>query len=155
MPVSKSKVTKVTRLNLTGIPLAERADAKQEVLDFLVEQSLSDFSKGKSPVNGRKWKGLSKEYLAGTKSEFTSSRKANMELRGDMLDAFEGKIRAGNEIEVGFFESGEAIKAFNHNRGDTLPKRQLVPEAKQKYRKGIQSEIEDILEGFRDDASED
>jgi len=149
MPVNKSVVTKVTRLNLTGISLADRADAKQEVLDFLVEQSLVDFSKAKSPVTGRGFKPLSKEYLA-VKAEFTSSRKANMEQRGDMLDAFEGKLRAGNQIEVGFFESSQAIKAFNHNRGDTLPKRQLVPEAKQRYRAGIRAEVEGILEGFRD-----
>ena len=153
MPITKSKVSKILSLNLNEIPEEDRDDAKQEVIDFLKEQLLVDYSNRLSPVTGKTWKGLSADYKE-FKSTISSDVTANMELNGDMLDSLEVRDRSGNEIEAGFFESSEAIKAFNHTTGDTVPKRPLIPRPKESFRKGIMSEIDSILEEFRD-AGED
>ena len=154
MAISKSKVTKIINLDLSGIPEEDRDDAKQEVIDFLKEQLLVDYSNRLSPVDGKTWKGLSPDYKE-FKATISSDVSANMELNGDMLDSLEVRDRDGNSIEAGFFDSKQAIKAFNHTTGDTVPKRPLIPRPKEEFRPGIMDEINSILEEFRDASESD
>ena len=147
MPVNQSQVTKILDLmplGLDRVPQSKREEAQREVIDFLLDAILEDTSKQVSAVSGRVWKSLSKEYKAKKASE-SSSNVANLELTGAMLDALEGVIKGSGKIEVGIFDGGEAPKAFNHNTGDTLPKRQFIPGPRQAFRPGIMEEIEDIL----------
>jgi len=148
MPINKSKVTKILDLDLDGIPRDLREEAKAEVMDFIKEQMLADFGEATSPVTGRAFKKLSKayaEYKAGESSSVTP----NMELTGEMLDALEVVDKGGSKLEVGWWDEEQAVKAFNHTTGDTLPKRPLIPTPDEDFRGGIMREIDAILEGYR------
>lgn len=148
MPINKSKVTKILDLDLDGIPKDMREDAKAEVMDFLKEQMLADLGEATSPVTGRAFKKLSKAY-AEYKAGESSSVIPNMELTGEMLDALEIVDKGGSKVEIGWFEDDQAVKAYNHTVGDTLPKRPLIPAPNEDFRSGIMKEIGAILEGYR------
>lgn len=148
MPIYQNRVTKILSLDLDGIPKDEREAAKAEVMDFLKEQMLLDIGEAKSPVTGRAFKKLSKDYAEYKEGE-SSSPIANMELTGDMLDALLVVDKGGSKIEVGWFDGIETAKAYNHTVGDTLPMRPLIPQPSENFHSGIMSEIENILEGYR------
>lgn len=148
MPLNRSQATKILSLDLTGIPLKARADAKAEVLQYLEEQMLADFAKAKSPVTGQKFVPLSAAYKDVKKGQ-SSSVIANMELTGALLDSLKGIDKPGNKIEIGWFDSDQAVKAFNHTTGDTVPERPLIPAPREDFRSGIMSEIEKILDEYR------
>ena len=157
MPINKSKVTKILDLDLDGIPASLREDAKAEVMDFLKEQMLADLGEAVSPVTGRAFRKLSKDY-AEYKAGESSSVMPNMELTGAMLDALEVVDKGGSKIEVGWFEEEQAAKAHGHNTGHDgqkgYPVRKLIPEPKEDFRGGILKEINSILNGYREDAAE-
>jgi hypothetical protein len=148
MPIYKNRVTKILSLDLSDIPADQQEDAKAEVMDFLKEQMLSDIGEAKSPVTGRAFRKLSKDYAEYKEGE-SSSVIPNMELTGEMLDALEVEDRGGSKIEIGWFEEDQAAKAFNHTTGDTVPKRPLIPTPSQEFRPGILEEIENILGEYR------
>ena len=148
-----SKVTK--RLNLRGyegftdLTPAQKAEVKSEVADFVKESILDYVGEAKSPVNGRAFKGLSKDYKK-VKGKLSSSRIANLELTGDMLDSLDYQIYRDG-VEVGIFDSQEALKADNHNKFSSaskrtaLPKRQFIPNKGESFTRDIESEIGEII----------
>ncbi len=148
MPISKSAVYKILDLDLAGIPEGDWSNAKEEVLDYVKEQILVDLSRAQSPVTGEAFVALSPEY-AKRKAEVSSAVIPNMELTGDLLDALVSRDARGSKIEVGWFDPDQAIKAFNHTTGDTVPKRPLIPDPKEDFRPEIMEGIKAILDGYR------
>jgi len=66
-----------------------------------------------------------KQYSKGYADRKGVSRSAvDMFLKGDMLEAIQSKIK-GQNITVEIDGGVDALKSFNHNTGDTLPKRQF------------------------------
>lgn len=149
--VSKTQVSKTINLlsydEWLRVDPNEQAAAKAEIAEFVVDSILDAVGEAKSPVARGAWKAsLSKEY-AKFKRGFSSSGIANMELHGDMLDALESVI-GSDSIEVGIFRDKEAIKAYNHNTGDTLPKRQFIPKENQKFKADIEAGIREIMRDY-------
>ncbi len=129
-------------LDLSRVPANQRTSVKNEVGEFIVDQILSSVSNAKSPVEGKGlFKSLSKQYADNQKG---GNRKANLELEGDMLDSLEFKTTTAG-VDIGIFEKDEAIKAFNHNTGDTLPQRQFIPDTTESFSKGIQAGVNSII----------
>ena len=121
MPITLDQVTKEIDLKLPdSLPDAIKSDIKAEVGDFVLVSILDYVGDGKSPVSGRAFKALDKEYAEREKGGRTLP---NLELEGDMLRSLEFKP-TDKGIEIGIFDSSQTPKAFNHNTGDTLPKRQ-------------------------------
>ena len=142
MPTNKSRVTKF--VDLKGVPPDLIGEVSEEVGEFLLTQVLEDIAKGISSVSGRKWKGLSPQYK-DVKAKETSAVKANLELTGEMLDDLDWRLK-NKRIEIGWFkDKDQTIKAFNHNTGDTLPKRQSIPRPSEKFRPGIRKEMDAII----------
>lgn len=127
----------------------------KEVGQYLVEQILDDVSSSKSPVTGKQFVGLSKEYK-NIKKNYSSSTAPNMELTGDLLDSLIFKSK-GSKIEVGIFDYNEAQKADNHNKFSSaskktkVPQRQFIPYEDQGFRKGIERSIIDIVKEIVED----
>jgi hypothetical protein len=142
MPISQDQVTKEVDLNLpSGLSSSVAKDIKEEVGDFIKVSILDYVGDGKSPVTGRPFKALNKGYAEEEKG---GRRLANLDLNGDMLNALESKVTSDG-VEVGIFDSGQSPKAFNHNQGDTLPRRQFIPEPKQKFVGDIERGINEIV----------
>lgn len=138
-------MTTTLNLDLTKVPREDRKRVKDEVGEFVLNESLRLISQGKSPVKGESFPKLSEEYA---KREKGGNTKPNLELEGDLLNAFEFKANPDNSIEIGIFDSSEVPKADGHNNfsGDSkLPKRRFIPKGDQEYTESIQKGIRDII----------
>jgi hypothetical protein len=68
----------------------------------------------------------------------------NMRLSGDMMASIDILDTSGAEITLGI-EGSEAPKAFNHQTGDTVPKREFFGVTKEEIKKYIVSEFKDEI----------
>jgi hypothetical protein len=154
---SVTEVSKVIKLDLSGIPSDKVTAAKKEVGDYLIEEILRYVGDGKSPVEGERWKKLTKEYADEFKGGNTTP---TMQLYGDLLDSLKTEDAGEDKIKIGHFkDEGQAPKADGHNQlsieaklwaqKKDFPKRRYIPDNGQKFKSAIESGIEDILSGYR------
>lgn len=153
---------KEIKLNLDKVPFGKKAAAKKAVGDFLVNQVFRDVERGFSPVAGEgQFKQLTKEYADAEKG---GRRTANLQLEGELKEATRFK-NTKEGIEFGNFGKRQEGKADGHNqltskakawaKQKDFPKRRYIPSAKQKFREGIEREMEDIVKSFEEVPSED
>lgn len=126
---------------------------KNDIGNYLIEQTLQDVGSARSPVTGRSFKDLSKKYKK-LKSKLASPI-PNLELKGDMLDAYKFK-KTSDGIEIGIFNRKQAQKADNHNKFSSesletkVPARPFIPkEGRDNYRPDIRKEISRIIQGYQ------
>lgn len=140
------KVTKKLTLNLSKVPTNKRPEVKKEIGDLIINEILKSVEQGKSPVSGEsKFKKLNKKYAKDQKHGNTTP---NLELEGDLLDSLTFK-NTKQGIEVGIFKSSEVPKADGHNNfsgKSRLPKRRFIPGESQTFKRGIKSEINQIIQ---------
>lgn len=145
------KVSYNLRIPTNLIKAENKGLAINELGDYLIEQTLSDVGSARSPVDGKRFKGLSKEYKKEKRQ--VASPIANLELTGDMLDALKATPKK-NGLEIGIFDGDEVGKADNHNKfsvksqATKVPRRQFIPKKKGRrdfYRAGIKKEVIQIL----------
>lgn len=156
MAMRPDKVTK--RINLSEfpdweqVPASKREEVKAEVSEFIIDSILEAVASQRTPVAGGKYKkGLSPAYREFKKTQ-SSSVTANMELTGDMLDSLTWEDLGGNSLEVGFFDPTEAAKAHGHTTGArNLPKRQIIPSAKENFKRRIDDGIKGIVAEFAEE----
>lgn len=131
---------------LSGIKVKNRQELKRKVGDFIKESVLDSVGGASSPVAGEKWPTLSKKYKDRKRGR--GSLKANLELSGDMLDAYDYKLTEQG-VEPGVFGSKQGEKADGHNkltgRTNNTPKRRFVPGTGQKFKAEIQDGIRGIV----------
>lgn len=116
-----------------GISDDIKEDVAYAVIDAIVERTRS----GKS-VKGNSFKKLSKAY-AGIKG----TSKVNLTLDGDMLDELDIVSIKGNKVKIGWDDTVQSNKAFNHDTGDTLPKREFFG--------ATEAELKAIVKEFKDE----
>lgn len=146
-------------MGLEEVPTKNLKDEiKQEVAEYLEDTVLDYVSQGKSPVDGKPFKGLKKEYKK-IKSKISGSSRANLELHGDMLDDFDVRV-SGNSLTIGIHKDASEqskLKAERHNhwtkraktigKGKAYPKRQFIPKGEQGFTKEIMQDIREIITG--------
>lgn len=123
---------KVT-VKLDSLEEIKAAATSPRVKRRLAEEFIPEVKKfilrGISPVFGERrytaYKNPDK-YPAGRKPK----RPVNLKLSGDMLDALTFRDRAGTGFELGWFGGKQGKKAYNHNNGDTVPERRILPDKK-------------------------
>lgn len=121
------------RVKLDGLKAAvkqlEKPRVKREAAKILITEVKSFITRGISPVLGeRRFEGYKNpaKYPADRKP----NRPVNMTLTGVMLDALTFRILSGRTFSIGWYSGVNAEKASNHNTGDTVPKRRLLPTEK-------------------------
>jgi len=144
---SKKKTTaKIDFLSDRDVPRAAREKVKEEIAEFIKEQTLLKVGGEESPIRGEKWPRLSSKYAAKKKDE-VGNKNANLELTGDMLDAFDVRTTKDG-IEVGIWGK-EAWKADGHNKlsgaSNETPKRRFIPDEGQRYDKDIEQAVDQII----------
>ena len=142
-------IQKTLNLDLDGIPQDRRKEAKEEVGEFLVNESIRYMEEGKSPVAGeRPWRKLNKEYA---QEEHAGDRTPTLNLTGRMRDSFQ--FRTTNDgVKIGIFHKSQQSKAEGHchfQGKSELPRRRFVPSSEQNYKAEIMANVERILEGYR------
>lgn len=144
---SYPKVTKKLNLDLSEVDPSRRVEVKNEIGEFVIEEVLRRVSEGKSPLKGTpRWKSLNRQYAKDEKGGDTTP---NLELDGDLLDAFEFK-RTRDGIEVGVFKASETGKADGHNHllkgyKHSLPRRRFIPDENEQFYRKITDGVKDII----------
>ncbi len=160
MAITKSEVSKEIKLDIpSNIPKEVRDDIKSEVGEYLVESILDYVGDGRSPVTGQQFKQLSKPYADEEKG---GRRLPNLDLEGDMLNSLVFK-ETKNGVEVGIFDSGEAIKAYGHITGfeghpwldGVAPARPFIPGTKGNFTGKIMEGVDAIVNKRVAEAKED
>lgn len=128
-----------------------KAAAQKDIADFVKEQVLSYVGDAKSPVKGESWKSTLSPAYAKIKSKQSKARTANMELKGDMLDAIE-VVPVNSETLSLQIEGSQAPKADGHNKliegNPGLPKRRFIPDKDQEFKADINQGIKKILNRY-------
>lgn len=140
------------------IPKKKMRDALNEVASFLEIELLNYYEGLNSPVSGGKWRSqLTKEY-ARKKAQEVGSTVANLELSGDLLNSLKitPKIRA-NEIviDVGKREYGKSeghiTGQYGKGKMEKDYRRQFLPQGNEKFKRGILTNIKNILKEYEED----
>ena len=106
-------------------------------------------AKQTSPVTGKSFEALSTKYKK-YKKQFVGNTKANMQLTGDMLGELDLDYDE-DSFTIFIDDPDEAIKAFNHNTGDTVPQRPFIPDdgKNQKFhKKSVRDKYESKIKKF-------
>ena len=127
MPITKSKILFELDLSesLSKIPRSKVSQAKNEAKLELLSSILADVGASKSPVDGSRFEKLSASYKKFKRSKIGVSV-ADLRLTSKMLDSIRVANTSGG-VKVSILQKKQIPKAFNHNIGDTLPKRQFIP----------------------------
>lgn len=121
-----------------------------EVGEYLLDSILDYVGEAKTPVKGGKFKATLNQAYADR--EKAGDNAANLDLNGDMLNALEIKADyESGKITIGIFDEGQTPKAYNHNVGDTLPKRQFIPDEGQSFKPEILKGVRRIIQEYIDD----
>lgn len=143
--VSSREVSSEIDLSEYDIPKEIRDEVHEAVAEYLREQILISVADQVSPVTGRGFKRLSKNY-AKLKLDETGSTDANLDLTGSMLQSLDvTTTRRG--LVIGVF-GADAPKADGHNNfsGESrLPRRQFLPEEGQRFKPEIRDGVEEII----------
>jgi hypothetical protein len=156
MPIKKNKISYTLDLeqefNKADIAPSKRKSLSELIGITLLDEIVSYLDKGTTPVSKGEYKrSLSKEYREKKRSEGKRSY-ADMQLTESMLNNL-SIIPTKKGVEIKLTDSLEKKKAYNHNVGDTLPKRQWLPndEAGESFKRSIISKVKEVIQ----DASED
>lgn len=132
---------------------SELRDAKEKIANFVKEQVLDYVGSGKTPVSGGAWKRtLSPEYKK-IKAKSSSATFANMEYKGDLLDALDVSIDSGTKLSLEVTGSDQVAKADGHNNfsgKSDLPARDFIPKSGQSFKKPILDGIKSIIASYGD-----
>lgn len=129
-----------------SLPRKEKVRIAREAKDIIKDEILKSVGNAKSPLAGGSWPALSPGYKAYKRSKNLPG-KANMEFSGDMLDSFDGEVSKSGKITMGFF-GDQAEKAEGHNNftgESTLPTRRSIPGEGDKFKRGIEKKIEQLV----------
>lgn len=135
----------ITGVDLSNHPLLLNQIA-QATIDYVKERVDSGFGIGgkklKSPYSDAYAKSLAFQAAGKSKND------VNMQLTGDMLGSLDVVESRGSVFKYGIAEEDEIPKAYNHQTGDTVPKREWFGVTRDEFIDNVltnfDSEIEDI-----------
>ena len=145
LKLSQSEVSQTIDLNeLFGVNFSGNSGLAQAIGQAIIDKMLERTASGVG-VDGKKLKSpYSPEYSNSLefKAFGKSKNKVNMELTGQMLGTIDIVDASRGRIKIGWSDSEENAKAYNHNVGDTVPKRPFF---------GVsESDLKDIKEQYID-----
>lgn len=138
-PPKYSKKEVSQRFNLKELLGYEPSEEQKRLfyelaVDRMVERTL----RGKD-INNEDFTPYSPEY-ADRKGVSVNS--VDMTLTGEMLSSFEESQKQKNVVKIKLAEGDETLKGFNHNVGDTLPKRQFFGLLDERSINSIKKEVD-------------
>ena len=151
MPIEKEEVSFTYDLDelLDDVPIEDREDAAYDAGNVALDAVKSYMAKQSSPVKGEgKFQALSKDYKK-IKQKIAGNKKANLKLFGDLDESME--VEANDNSFTISIREDNTEKAYNHNTGDTLPKRQFLPnDAKNEtFKRDVISKIKKEIKKYK------
>lgn len=124
--VTKKTIEQVIDLgDIFGIDATDAPALKEAMAQAIIDHIVSRTEDGKAYGGGKLKAPYSKPYQESRPFK-AAGKKANeitMELTGDMLAAIDVLDTVGNKIKIGISDELQVLKAFNHQTGDTVPRR--------------------------------
>ena len=125
--IKLSKGTVSQRLNLEeilGVSFKGDRSLKLAIAQKLIDHISERTTERNVDVDGRQFKKYSKSYKESTVFRLLKDGDdPDLKLTGNMLGDLDVISDKGSIVEIGLTDETEILKAFNHNTGDTLPKR--------------------------------
>jgi hypothetical protein len=154
MKVSLSEVSQFVDLKkITGVDVGKdkklMREIAQECIDYIKERTEKGLALGgqeklKSPYSPDYAK--SQAFNAAGKSK----SKVNMRLSGDMLESIDIEEETNTGFKIAIVDEDQVPKAFNHQVGDTVPRRAFfgitAEELKTKILPKFKNDLIDIIE---------
>ena len=129
MPIRQNKVSYTLDVSeyLEDVPEDDREDATFEAGEAALEKITEYMENRKTPVSGVKnFRALSKEY-AKIKQKRVGNKNPNLRLTGKLIESLD--VESDNKsFSIRVIGKKDTEKAYNHNTGDTVPKRQFLPD---------------------------
>lgn len=149
----KIKKTEVSQtFNLKELLGYSPTEEQKNLFWELAVDKMVDRTLGGKDRDGRDFAQYSKEYAEKKGVPRTS---VDMTLEGDMLQSFEdSQLRQRNMVKIKVGEGVETLKAFNHNDGDTLPKRAFFGFSNPDDLKDVISEVNSLRPQQQEDQQE-
>jgi len=134
------------------VPEELREEALNDIGEYLLDSILDYVGSSRSPVAGGEFRAsLSPDY-----AKRAGKDRADLDLTGSMLNSLEYSYDADSgTVTLGIFEEDEIPKAYNHNVGDTLPKRQFLPEEEETFKAEIIRGVGRILSEYLEEDGEE
>jgi hypothetical protein len=140
---------RVNLKELLGKSLPDDQDLVEAVAQKAIDIIVGRTQEGTS-LSGRPFKKYSDAYQKSDSFKaFGKSGTPNLTLSGDMLGLMEVLDTTRNTFEIGWSDEKETAKAYNHNVGDTLPKREFFGLQKQELNE-LRQFAESLLEDNED-----
>lgn len=130
--ISLSEISQVINLDEFGLSIETKAEKEalaERIIDYMVKRVEGGTGMSFSGDTGRPVNLSSKPYSPAYKSSLAFKAwgkkpgTVNMKLTGDMLGLIDVISTEGNKIKIGLTDDLQIKKAYNHNTGDTVPKR--------------------------------
>jgi hypothetical protein len=150
MPISKDEVSYTYELDdlLKDVPEEDREDAAFDAGNAALGAVKSYMEGSTSPVSGEgRFKALSKDYKK-KKRKITGNEKANLKLFGDLDEAMEVDAD-DSSFTISVSGRENTLKAYNHNVGDTLPKRQFLPGEGETFKRNVVAKIKEQIAKYK------
>lgn len=117
----KYKLNEVSqRFNLKDLLGREPTDREKDLFVENAIQYIQDRTQSGQDINGSSFTSYTKEYA---EKKGVSRSDVDLTLMGNMLDSIRKENQRKNLVKVLIDEGDEVLKAYNHNVGDTLPRR--------------------------------
>lgn len=147
--VTKSELSQTINLKeIFGKNFKNQPALKEAIGQALIDKMVDRTQSGKS-VTGKNLKSPYSKQYADTlefKAAGKSKGNVNMTLTGDMLRSIDILDVGANTITIGIDDPDEAPKSFNHQTGDTVPRRPFF---------GVQvKEVNEVEREFRSELNQ-
>tara|TARA_Y100000004_G_scaffold197343_1_gene271266 strand:+ start:4863 stop:5465 length:603 start_codon:yes stop_codon:yes gene_type:complete len=151
MPIKKEKVSFTYNLGslLENVPDEDREDAAFDAGNAALDAVKEYMEGSSSPVKGSgRFKALSKDYKK-KKQKIAGNTNPNLKLFGDLDEAME--VDADENSFTINIRDDNAAKAYNHNVGDTLPKRQFLPDDQrgETFKRSVVTKIKEQIAKYK------
>ena len=140
--------------NRDPLPKDKRAEALDDISNFVLESVLQHVGESTSPVSGRygKFQALGKAWKA-KKEEEGGTPIPNLEFTGSMLSALECNIKGGKLVlRIKGSESDKADGHNNHSGESKIPTRRFIPLESdgETFKKEIINGIKTIIDTYEE-----
>lgn len=154
LTLKKSDVSQTINLEeLFGVSFRGERELRlaiaQKIIDHIKERTES----GKT-VSGGSFAPYSKEYKKTTIFNLLKSGTTpDLTLTGNMLASMDVLGEGPNTVRIGFGDELERLKAFNHNTGDTVPRRPFFGVSKDEAKRIVLDEFKEEIDRLKGKSS--
>lgn len=153
---TKRKVSQTINLeDLLGVSLTGRPGLRASIAQAVIDHVVDRTEDGKD-VRGNDFSSYASSYIDSAEFELAgkSPSDVNLTLSGNMLASVDLLSQGRNTIEYGI-SGDEAPKAYNHQTGDTVKKRQFIGMKMSDLKDLIMGEFGSEIKGIKRRVSED